>query len=57
MSRVHLGAETRQACDLEGVGAEARQLTNFRIHHSYRFRKPPRLFHPFFRTIAQLGSK
>jgi hypothetical protein len=35
------------ACDLEGAGAEARQLTNFKIGHFYLFRKQPRLFHPF----------
>lgn len=29
-----LGAATRQACDLEGVGAAARQLSNSEVCHS-----------------------
>ena len=31
-----LGAETRQACDLEGVGAGARQLSTLKIYFSLK---------------------
>jgi hypothetical protein len=34
-----LGAATRQACDLEGAGAGARQLSKFKVILSYLTRK------------------
>ncbi|MBG9587345.1 hypothetical protein ABE26_09770 [Cytobacillus firmus] len=51
-----LGAATRQACDLQGAGAGARQLTNFKIYHFYLFRKPQHLYHPFLRAEVLLNN-
>ncbi len=34
MTPESLGAETRQACDLEGIGAGARQFSKFKDNNS-----------------------